>query len=165
MENIFKKVNDIASVSKIPSIKILGCKFSKNNAPYFTIAIPTFKRISTLSESIESALKQVGFDNYNIIVCDNNPERNDETELFMSKYAHESKLSYYKHTENLGMAGNWNKCALLSEAEHIILLHDDDILSPYALNTFYEILKGIKDDWASIKAGVIKFFGYRSFKV
>ena len=155
MENIFKKVDAISSSEIVESIKIFGA--SKSIVPYFTIAIPTYKRSNTLKETLESALCQEEFMDYDIIVVDNNPERGDETEVFMQSYRDNSKVSYFKNSQNLGMAGNWNKCILLSTSERIILVHDDDILSPYALDTFCKISKYLPNDWALFKPNFKRF--------
>lgn len=151
MEDIFKYKDCITPVKKIPSINIYGVDKVGDKVPTFTIAIPTYKRVATLSETLESALSQKDFDDYNVIVVDNNPERGDETEVFMGQYRHHPKVTYYKNTENVGMAGNWNKCALLSSARNMVLVHDDDILSPYVLYTFRVALDHVRNNWAIVK--------------
>lgn len=155
MENIFKRIDAISSSEVVESIKIFGT--SRNIVPYFTIAIPTYKRWNTLKETLESALYQKEFVDYDIIVVDNNPERGDETEVFMQSYRDNFQVSYFKNSENLGMAGNWNKCFLLSTSERMILVHDDDILSPYALDTFCKISKHLPNDWALFKPNFKRF--------
>ena len=156
MENLFNKIDDITKLKEIPSIKVYG-QDKKENPPFFTIAIPTFKRPSTLKQAIESALYQVGFNDYNIIICDNNPERNDSTEMMMKEYDGNRRISYYKNAKNVGMSGNWNKCAMLSDSERFLLLHDDDILSPYALKVLRKVLDCVASDWGLIKPNLMKF--------
>lgn len=151
MDRILECVDCISALNAIPSISIYEKDKVGEKIPKFTIAIPTYKRTSTLSETIESALSQVDFDDYNIIVVDNNPERGDETEIFMAKYSNHPKVTYYKNIENVGMGGNWNKCFLLSHSENTILVHDDDVISPYALKSFYSVLKSLPQDWAIFK--------------
>ena len=157
MEDIFKYKDCITPVKKIPSINIYGVDKVGDKVPTFTIAIPTYKRVTTLSETIESALAQKEFNDYYVIVVDNNPERGDDTEVFMEQYRHNSKVTYYKNSENVGMAGNWNKCALLSQSAYFILLHDDDIISPYALLTFDKIIKTVETPFSLIKPQLQKF--------
>lgn len=95
-----------------------------------TIAIPTFKRSCLLKEALDSALALDGDYSYEVIVVDNNPARGDETEIMMSDYQRDGRVSYYKNAENLGQAGNWNRCFSLSRSEWVVLLHDDDCLEP-----------------------------------
>lgn len=112
------------------------------NRPFtarITLAIPTFKRVSTLRYAIMSALSQ-DYSDYEIIVVDNNPERNDDTELFMRQYKDVPNLSYYKNSENIGLFGNWNRCYELSRGEWVSLLHDDDYYFPCYLSTMIKWL-------------------------
>lgn len=157
MQDIFEFKDSLKAVEAVTSINVYGKDKVGKEKPMFTIAIPTYKRVSTLSETIESTLKQENFDDYNVIVVDNNPERNDETEIFMRKYIDHPKVTYYKNSDNVGMAGNWNKCALLSDADQYILLHDDDILSPYALSSFQKIRSSINGRWGLVKPILVRF--------
>lgn len=165
MQDIFEYKDCITPVKAIPSINIYGVDKVGDRKPTFTIAIPTYKRPRTLGETIESALNQEDFDDYNIIVVDNNPERGDETEVFMQKYKDHPKVTYYKNSENVGMAGNWNKCAILSDAEQIILLHDDDLLIPSTVSSFNVMLKNISNNWAVIKPQLSKFDRKENLKI
>lgn len=157
MQDIFEFKDCITPIKAIPSINVYGTDKLGEYKPLFTIAIPTYKRVTTLSETIESSLNQKNFDDYNIIVVDNNPERNDETEVFMQKYKDHPKVTYYKNSENVGMAGNWNKCICLSISNNVILLHDDDILSPYALYYMKKVLSTKPYQWGLIKPSMIRF--------
>jgi glycosyltransferase, group 2 family len=113
-------------VCKIPSITIKeGICPDKAK---LTIAIPTYKRSHLLKETLESCLAQKTTIPFAIIVVDNNPERNCETEQLIQKYNRVPNLSYYKNTKNLGMAGNWNKLFELSKTDFVVMLHDDDLL-------------------------------------
>lgn len=104
--------------------------------PQVTIAIPTFKRSALLRDALDSALCQLWFENYEVLVCDNNPERGDETEILMSTYDN-TRLSYYKNHENLGIVGNWNQLYHLAKGEWIVMLHDDDMLAPFFLHYIF----------------------------
>lgn len=108
-------------------------------SPFFCICIPTYNRADTLKETIESCLHQTGFDNYIIIVSDNNPERNDETEIYIQNLNCKN-LKYYKHESNIGMFGNINRLFELSNAKYTICLHDDDLLFPHFLSIVYDTI-------------------------
>lgn len=150
MNEIFKKIDKVSAVEKVESIDVFQREQLKSETR-FSILIPTYKRPNTLKETIESALAQVGFSDYDIIVVDNNPERGDETETLMHQYQNVKKVFYYKNSKNVGMAGNWNIAFLLSHSTNVILVHDDDIISPYALKIFDKVLEDLPIDWAVYK--------------
>ena len=120
IENNFKEIEGVKSE------KIQGDIPSQQ--PLVSIVIPTYKRVSTLRETLDSAVYQTGNHNYEIIVVDNNPERGDETELMMAEYVSVKNLLYFKNTVNIGMAGNWSRCSELANGEWVTLIHDDDLL-------------------------------------
>lgn len=157
MEDLFNYEDSISLIERIPSINVFGNNKLGEHVPEFTITIPTYKRAKALEESLDSALSQNDFDDYHVVVVDNNPERDDETERLLWKYSNHPKVTYYKNSENVGMAGNWNKCAILSRSDYYLLLHDDDILSPFALKTFKVILNRIGDNWGLIKPSLTRF--------
>lgn len=112
-------------IIKIPSILIKEGEVPEGTK--YTIAIPTYKRANLLKEAIDSCLAQKTSIPFVIVVVDNNPERNCETECLIQSYK-DSNLLYYKNTENVGMTGNWNKLFQLSTTDYVVMLHDDDLL-------------------------------------
>ena len=131
-------MDGIKAYSDVESIPIFVNRIATPSI--VTIAIPTFNRISTLKEALESALAQ-DYEDYEIIVVDNNPERDDDTERFMMKYSRHPRCSYYKNTKNTGLFGNWNRCFILSRSKWVTLLHDDDYYYPEYLSTLMNCLK------------------------
>ena len=127
--DFFQILDNFAKTKNIESICIIDSKL--DFVPKITIAIPTFKRADLLKEAINSALNQIDFSDYDIIVVDNDPERNCETEKLMNTY-NDPRLGYYKNAENLQMSGNWNRAFQLARGEYLVLLHDDDLI----LNSF-----------------------------
>ena len=113
---------------------------SKAENSLVTIAIPTYKRDEMLVDAIKSALNQNTNISYNILVVDNNPERNDITEKAMIQYKENPIISYYKNNENYGMIGNWNRLYELAKGKYVVMLHDDDILFPYYLQVMFSLL-------------------------
>lgn len=118
----------ISEASAVDSFRLFDNRMER--IPKYCIAIPTFNRADLLAHAIESCLSQEGFNDFEILVVDNNPDRHDETETFMEKYRKKKGLAYYKNSKNLGMTGNWNKLYLLARTEWVIMLHDDDMLYP-----------------------------------
>lgn len=140
--NFFQIVDNFAKTAEIPFIPIF--KATLNFLPKVTIAIPTYKRPELLKDTIESALNQVDFVNYEIVVIDNDPELNCSTNKLMNLYQSKN-ISYYKNSENIGMVGNWNRCFELSKTEYTVLLHDDDLIDSTFLNDCWSIIQSQND--------------------
>ncbi|MCF6775565.1 glycosyltransferase [Thiotrichales bacterium 19X7-9] len=131
----------IMSMEHVQSICIKAALIEN---PVVSIVIPTYKRLHHLILAIESALNQLYIDNYEVIIVDNNPQRDCDVEKYIvAKYGNEKKVGYYKNEKNLGMFGNWNRCYKLAKAPWVSMLHDDDLLKDIYLS---EMLKYIKMD-------------------
>lgn len=152
--NFFKIENNFAKTEQIKSSCIFQA--SLKYSPKVTIAIPTFKRANLLKETIDSALNQIEYFDYDVIVVDNNPERDCETEKLMISYK-DSRLSYYKNEENIQMAGNWNRLFTLAKGEYVVMLHDDDLLLPDFLEVGMRIINNEYD------IGALKPKNYRIY--
>lgn len=100
-------------------------------APAITIAIPFYKGHAYLRAAIESVLRQTS-PNWRLIVCDDGPESG--TEQIIVSFS-DSRIRYLKNEQNLGMAGNWNRCLDSAETDLVNLLHNDDELLPSYVET------------------------------
>ena len=129
VKDAFRIKDNFAKYKNVKSTLIKG---NDSYISKFTICIPTYKRVKTLRDTIESCINQVEFEDYVIIVCDNNPEREDETEQYITSLD-DKRLLYYKHEKNIGMYGNLNRLYELSKSEYTVCIHDDDILFPHFL--------------------------------
>ncbi|MBM0653094.1 glycosyltransferase family 2 protein [Capnocytophaga genosp. AHN8471] len=127
------------AVTHIPSIAIKQGVVPEG--AQITIAIPTYKRAHLLRETLESCLAQQTNCPFAIMVVDNNPERECETEQLLREYKAIPNLFYYKNTENVGMTGNWNKLFELSQTNFVVMLHDDDLINPSYIEKIYDVLK------------------------
>lgn len=135
----FKIEDNFKEIENVGSSLIFG---SENKpVPKITFSIPTYKRARTLVGTIDSIRNQYHKFDFDIVIVDNNPERYDETESALEQYRNVENIRYYKNDENVGMAGNWNKCFLLPESEWVVLLHDDDLIRPDYLNNLIPCLK------------------------
>lgn len=105
-----------------------------------SILIPTYKRPQLLREAISSALNQTEYPNIEVIVSDNDPSLDHAMSDLILSFG-DSRLSYHKNAQNLGMTGNWNKCIELANGNYITILHDDDILYPNFLTTCAPLLR------------------------
>ena len=103
--------------SKIANIGYERIKWDQNLlSKSVTIAIPTFKRPDLLKIALDSALNQINFDDYCVIVVDNNPIRNCETEKLIESYENHNFI-YVKNKINIGMCNNWNRCIEISNSK------------------------------------------------
>jgi glycosyltransferase involved in cell wall biosynthesis len=101
-----------------------------------TICIPTYDRTFGLSEAIESAIAQGP--SVPIVVIDNASPHNRIREMVESYPA--ERITFVQNEKNLGVFGNWNKCAHVANTEFIAILGSDDILSPEFVTTSIKAL-------------------------
>lgn len=121
--------------------------------PLISIAIPTYKRVSLLKEAIESALSQRRCSPYEVIVLDN--DQSDRILEVVSLFD-PSRIGVYQNSTNLGMWGNMNRALDLAKGEWILMLHDDDLLLPDALQVFERIISSSNDQEIGCLAGGVE---------
>ena len=132
MEKFFEYKNFFTEIEQIPVLPILD---NANSNFKYTFAIPTYSRPETLDQTLQSIINQKTNVEYNILISDNNPQRDDTTEqLINDKYRSTPNLTYYKNTKNIGASGNWNRLLLLCKTDYLVLIHDDDVLAECYLN-------------------------------
>ncbi|HYH04966.1 MAG TPA: glycosyltransferase [Bacillota bacterium] len=148
MKDYFLKRDCYKKYSNIESVLIYGK--IKENIPSVSIVIPTYKRPALLKEAIDSALHQKYFDDYEIVIVDNedNFDQRTETEDLIFSYNND-KIIYYRNRKNIGMFGNWNRCIELANGKWVCMLNDDDLLEETYL---YEVNN-------ALKCGQIYFLG------
>lgn len=94
--------------------------------PAFDIVIPTWNRRAMLMESVESALRQT-LSEVRVVVVDN--ASNDGTvETLRARYG--GRVEVHAAQDHVPYQANLNRCVSLLEAEHGLILHDDDLLDP-----------------------------------
>lgn len=97
-----------------------------------SICIPTCNRDFLLEEAIKSILSQT-YAPWEILIGDDSS--NDLSSKLVNKLKHETSLriNYFKNNPRLGQADNVNALIDKISGEKMVLLHDDDILLPDAL--------------------------------
>ncbi len=154
---IFEEKDCLSVVDKVEKIVI---KEGKLQDAIYTFCIPTYKRSKDLKAALDSVFAQQTDIPFNVIVSDNCPERNDETESIISNcYSYKDNLYYFKNAENLGMAGNWNRLILECKTKYMIMLHDDDVLLPQYLERIAHFLYNI-ENIAILNVGKIRWDGH-----
>ncbi|RYY30107.1 MAG: glycosyltransferase family 2 protein [Chitinophagaceae bacterium] len=105
--------------------------------PRVSILIPTYNYAHYLGEAITSALNQT-FQDFELIIVDD--QSTDNTDEVVQAYLTDSRISYYKNRENLGLARNFNESLKYARGEYIKYLLADDLLHPALLEKFVPIM-------------------------
>lgn len=127
--------------SQVTEKSILVQGKHRNPAPLITILLTTYKRPDLLKQSLESALNQVDFDDYQIIIADNEGENiniETETSKLVAGYQNE-KIVYYRHEQSVGRIAD--SAVKLARSKWICFLHDDDILAQNHLSVMNAIIE------------------------
>jgi len=114
-----------------------------------SIAIPTYNRSDLLRRALLSALRQVFSGTLEILVVENPsgktlPGQSTDAERLCIELA-DPRVRYVRNDFNLGMVGNWNRCLELATNQWILILHDDDWLSPYHLASAFTLVDQYPD--------------------
>jgi glycosyltransferase involved in cell wall biosynthesis len=102
------------------------------STPAITVGIMTHNYGRYIREAIDSVLAQSRTD-WELIVSDD--ASTDGTEQFVTPYLADPRISYVRHPENLGQAGNWGFLLAQGTAPIIAILHADDSWLPGTLET------------------------------
>ncbi len=138
-QDFFSTRNHIDKYSHVPSELISGSyRYSK-----ISVVIPTYKRSHLLEEAIKSCMEQ-SYTDFDIVISDNNPDRNDETENLI-RHIDSPRIVYYKNKENIGPLANFNRCIELSNCDFCVFLCSDDLLAPDYIQKIVGWLDG-RDD-------------------
>jgi len=98
-----------------------------------SVLIPTYKRPHFLRQCLQSVVSQT-LKPYEVIISDNDPEKDTETEKVVYEFAKEFKfIKYNKNKENIGPLANIIKLLNMAQGDLIHFLSDDDLLTPWAL--------------------------------
>lgn len=123
-KNNFHKIEDIEA-------KLMVGKETNDNI-YISFFVPTYDRLDTLIEAINSItnLQELDTIEYEIIVVDNSANFTESNKIHQYfRKAEICNLKYYINTENIGMFNNWNRGIQLANGKYIAYLHDDDLLN------------------------------------
>lgn len=98
--------------------------------PLISICIPTYNRSDLLRVAIESCLQQTYAD-IEIVISDDSD--NDESSELVQQFAKPEIIKYYHNRPSLRQAENVNQLFDLAQGDRLVLLHDDDLLFPDAI--------------------------------
>jgi O-antigen biosynthesis protein len=110
-----------------------------------SVLIPTYKRPYWLKQCLLSVVNQT-LKPYEVIISDNDTEKNTETEKIVYEFAKEYKfIKYEKNKENIGSEGNFRKLLSMASGDLIQFLPDDNLLTPWALEELSKPLMEYED--------------------
>lgn len=101
-------------------------------APLVTVAIPAYNRPGLLREALASLEAQVGFDDFEVVICDDLGLAATRAVVEASRLP---RLRYFVNPQRLGGVGNWNRCLQLATGRWVTVLHEDDSLYPWFFAT------------------------------
>lgn len=136
-------------------------KANIGTSPFFSVYIPTYNRPEFLLEAVNSVLDNKGFDDYEIVISDNNPDPNNPSIKAISALS-SGHISYYQNSENIGLLRNNFMAAYHCRGRWLVLLDDDDLLSPYFFKIMSEAIERKKLN-GMIGCKDIRFSGNYSF--
>lgn len=110
------------------------------------IVILNYKKYQDTIECLESIYNSI-YDNYNVVVCDNNSPNESEKVILNWKEKNKDKpFKYIQTKSNLGFAGGNNigiRYALSKGADYIWLLNNDTVIEEY---TLYNLVKKMESN-------------------
>jgi glycosyltransferase involved in cell wall biosynthesis len=121
-----------------------------------TVAIPTCNGARHLDEALRSILAQEG-QPFELLVSD---DRSDDDTLEVVRAAAGDRVRIEVNSERLGLAGNWNRCALLARTPLVAIFHQDDVMLPGHLQAHTAALRA--DEGAGLAASAVALIDDRS---
>jgi GT2 family glycosyltransferase len=98
--------------------------------PAISVVIPTYEPARFLIDTVKSVLAQdPGHAQMQVAIVDDGSTRVHAAAL-LAGVAPADRIEYYKHTDRLGLAGNWNRAITHARGEFIHILHQDDTVRP-----------------------------------
>ncbi|MDO9309987.1 MAG: glycosyltransferase family 2 protein [Deltaproteobacteria bacterium] len=103
-----------------------------------SICIPTYNRVSLLSEALDSILAQAR-EGLEVVICDN--ASSDATQELVEEYRQKfGNITYFRWDENMGFDRNILKVIELASGEYCWFFGDDDQLEAGALDHVFPLL-------------------------
>jgi glycosyltransferase involved in cell wall biosynthesis len=106
--------------------------------PAVSICIPTYKRPELLKLALESCLAQT-FADFEIVIGDDSPDSQSAEKIRALRAP--QPIRYFRNLPRAGQARNVNQLFAAAQGEFFVLLHDDDVLLPNALDTLIKPLQ------------------------
>jgi abequosyltransferase len=106
-----------------------------NKNPLISVCIPSYNRPEFMGDLLDTIVSQ-SFDDYEIVVCEDNSPKTLEIEAIVKDYAKEYtdiSIRFIRNSETLGYDGNFRKLIDVSKGEYCVYMGDDDLMCEGAL--------------------------------
>ena len=104
----------------------------RREAPLITFGIPAYQRPALLRETLASLARQTGGHDFEVVVYDDGGL--PATARVVAEFPAD-RFSLYLNQPALGGVGNWNRCLQRARGRWVMILHEDDMLYPWYLDT------------------------------
>ncbi len=107
--------------------------------PLISVVIPSYEPEHYLIDAVRSVLAQdPGAATMQIAVVDDGSSARPS--VLLQDVAPAGRIEFHESGDNLGLAGNWNRCIALARGQFVHLLHQDDCILP---GFYTQVLKGL----------------------
>ena len=110
-------------------------------SPTFSILLPTKNRLDLLKGAVETVLRQ-DFDDWEIVISDNCSE--DDVGGWVETLA-EPRVVYLRSDVALAVTDNWNRALDASTGKYVVMLGDDDGLTPGYMRRVVTVMKNLDE--------------------
>lgn len=130
-----------------------------------TVAIPVYNGEKFIEEAIKSVSDQT-YPVREVIISDDCSMDASFYIIKSSQYKFSNlNLTYFKNSNNIGYAENWNRCFKYCKSKYLMILHQDDILKKHTVEILYNFLNANPDialaggyeDFINERGNIIKF--------
>ncbi len=125
LEDYLKRNNIIGDVIKVNRLQMYQINYKINEEPKVSIIIPTKDKSDILKKCIDSIYDNTEYNNYEIIVIDNNSVEKSTFDLLEKYKNNKSNFSYYRLECDFNFSYINNYAVEKSEGEYILLLNND----------------------------------------
>jgi len=125
--------------------------------PFFSIVIPTRNRGKMLVESAIPSVIDQDFDDYEIVVCDNNSSDNTK-ELVYKLIENNNRIRYVCSSEWIPKEKFFEFSLKQAKGEYSLLFFDDDVFVKGALRFCYKILSRFKVPIFTFSNRIVYFY-------
>lgn len=109
-----------------------------SHIPRVSIGLPVYNGERYLEETLNSVLRQT-FTDFVVYISDN--ASTDKTEEICRQFAdQDSRIVYERHPENIGAAGNYERCFLPAKSEFFRWQNADDLIEPTLIEKCLKVL-------------------------
>jgi glycosyltransferase involved in cell wall biosynthesis len=114
-----------------------------NNPPLISIGMPVYDGEPFVKEALDSLLAQ-DYPNFELIISDN-ASTDGTSELCVEYAKSDSRIKYYRNSENLGAIANFNRVFALAKGKYFAWAAHDDVWEPAYFSTLARLLENNPD--------------------